>query len=235
MPTTPKFAFPYPAGTDPVSKGAQNIQDLAAAVDGGVAWVPAGGASGAVLAKIGSGDYAAGWTTPHYVPAGGAAGQVLAKADASDYSLAWQTPAAGGAGGTRELAYVPFTAPVAVTASTEASSQLVVAAPAVVFDGTPIFIEFYAPTFTGSTSGTSTYIYVTDGSAALGVICRVDPGGSSNRQLPALGGRFRLSPSGSVTYTVRAYNSGTGATNTIQAGNGGSGVYVPGFVRIVRA
>jgi|SRR5215831_12381337 len=33
MPNTPKFAFPYPAATDPVASGAANIQALAEAVE----------------------------------------------------------------------------------------------------------------------------------------------------------------------------------------------------------
>lgn len=98
MPTTTK-GFRYPAGTDLISQGDDAIHNLASDVDGFAGWIPAGGASGAVLAKSSASDYALAWTPPHYVPAGGAAGQVLAKSAAADYALAWATPAAGGAGG----------------------------------------------------------------------------------------------------------------------------------------
>jgi hypothetical protein len=124
---TSKFAFPYPSPSQPVAQGADAIKALADAVDAGIAWVPPGGAAGAVLAKSGAGDYAAAWSPPHYVPAGGAAGQVLAKSAAADYALTWATPAAGGAGGSGVLAKV--TAPVVIQSSTAEATLFDVAIP----------------------------------------------------------------------------------------------------------
>jgi hypothetical protein len=122
MPTTPNHALPYPAGTDPVSDGATNFQNLATAVDpallpkggtpdyalfkngtadyaaqwrGPVVTIPAGGAAGQVLGKQASTDYQVGWLTVKGVPAGGVAGAHLVKNSGTDYDMVW-TPAAGG-------------------------------------------------------------------------------------------------------------------------------------------
>jgi len=88
MPTTPGHSLPYPAGTDPVSDGAVNFQNLANAVD--PALLPKGGAANQHLVKTTSTDYQTAWATPPAgLPAGGTAGQIMVKNTSTDYDLRW--------------------------------------------------------------------------------------------------------------------------------------------------
>jgi len=144
------------------------------------------------------------------------------KIDASDLADGLRTlsPAAGGV----ELAYNEFTSNVSVTATSEATANTVVTASAITADGsTPIVIEFYAPSVDANVA-----IVLYDGSSTVGGVLAFN-----GAQVPIYVPK-RLTPaSGSHTYSIRAYKPS--GSPSVQAGTGGSGNNMPGFIRITTA
>jgi hypothetical protein len=134
-----------------------------------------------------------------------------------------------------ELAYAEITSNVNVTATTQATANPIVTAPAVTFDGTTIaLIDFYAPLVRSPAGGAATILVLFEDGAAIGTLAQV-LGSTAQVDAPVRVTR-RLTPAaGSRTYSVRAYvPSGTGI---VYAGPGGPGVFVPvpAFIRIIRA
>lgn len=173
-----------------------------------------------------------------------AAGRVTmyAKADGLLYSkddAGAETLVSGGTGGTytAQLSYVEFTAAVSVTGTTEAGSNNVVTSAAVTYDGsTPVMIDFFAPNVNApnAASGFIVLLLYEDATilGLLGILRQ--PGTTSANMTAAMYLSRRITPaSGSKAYSIKAYvSSGTG---TITAGAGGTGTYLPGFIRISKA
>jgi hypothetical protein len=136
------------------------------------------------------------------------------------------TPPAQGA----ELVYTEGTAAVVVNSITQAAITIVTAA-ATTFDGSPAWLEFFAPQATlsgGANQGIQFWLF--DGAVNLGAIAQIV--GSSVVGGPIIG-RRKLTPSaGSHTYTVRA-NSLAAGSNSVSAGTGPGG-YVPLYIRATR-
>lgn len=127
----------------------------------------------------------------------------------------------------QELSYVEFTSDVAVTATTEATASTVVTSDSIECDGSPIFIEFYTCQVTKGTNTITVCLYEDTGSI----------GQLANASANQAGGTYarRRTPSiGRHTYSIRAFVD-AGLTGTVQAGAGGSGNQMPGFIRITRA
>ncbi len=133
-----------------------------------------------------------------------------------------------------ERDYVQFTGNVNVTAAAEATATTIVTGTALAWDGaTPVWIEFFAPS-SDQTIGTLLQIFLFDGSTSLGEICRIQLGSASVSWRQALRGSRRLTPSNAThTYSIRGASSGANADVT--GGAGGSGNYVPGYIRITKA
>lgn len=134
-----------------------------------------------------------------------------------------------------ELGYTEFTAPVSITATTEASPNNVVSAGALTFDGTAHWFEFHAA-YADASSVTSNCLRAGfyDGTTSQGKTLLVENAASPGDVIVTPYIRRKLTPSaGSHTFKVAAWiDSGTG---TIGAGAGGSGNYVPGYIRITKA
>lgn len=150
----------------------------------------------------------------------------------------WAAVSGGGGGG--ELAYAEVTSDTNVTSTTAASPDTIITAGAVSLDGsTTVIVEcFTAGLFSpGGAVSRFTAVEVTaakDGGAAsvLGIVADMF-NDLSNRVLgPALG-TIRLTPAaGSWVYRFCAYvNGGTGV---VSAGAGGSGNFVPAYIRVVQ-
>lgn len=123
-----------------------------------------------------------------------------------------------------EYAYTEFTANKSVTATVEASADVVVTAGAVTFDGGTIaLVEFSCPFAIPPGGGYIVVLLFEDG-VVKGQLGRVDanaPMQVSRRLTPAAGSR---------TYSARAIvNAGTG---TLSADVGGSAKFFPGFIRV---
>jgi hypothetical protein len=135
-----------------------------------------------------------------------------------------------------ELAYVEFTASVTISATTEATANTIVTAAAVTFDGvTPVIIEFFAPyVSTAATAAAAVIVNLFDGASAIGALGNLtNPTGTGGLNAPMRLAR-RLTPSAAAhTYGFRAFAGG--GNGGVGAGPGGSGAYMPGFIRIRRA
>ena len=126
-----------------------------------------------------------------------------------------------------ELAYGEITAAVTVTATTSATANTVVSSGADTYDGTPVYVEFYAEDTRKGTSNISIILY--DGATQLGVLGTSQAG----LQGPVFAKR-KITPSvGSHTYQVKAYVDG--GSGSVQAGSGASGANMPAFCRVVKA
>ena len=140
--------------------------------------------------------------------------------------------AAAAAGTPYEVDYVEFTSNVNVTATVEASADTIVSAGAVAFDGSIIaVVEFFTPAARPAASAAASIkYYLYDGASSIGLIAQQFSAAASSSIFECYGTR-RLTPSNaSHTYSIRAIVS-TG-TGVVVAGAGGSGNYVPGFIRI---
>jgi hypothetical protein len=141
----------------------------------------------------------------------------------------WAVPA----GGTEELGYTEFTADVTISATSEAAATTVVTASAITFDGsTTAIIEFFSPAVDPSgVAGTIDLFLFQDGSS-IGRLSKTRAG-DTGAGGPVFAAR-RLTPaSGSRTYSVRGMR--TVSNGNVRAGAGGSGNFMPGYIRIKKA
>lgn len=132
--------------------------------------------------------------------------------------------------GGSEIGYDQITSPVTVSSATEATGTTVITCAAHAFDGNPVMVEFFAP-YVQPASGDFVQISLFEGATQIGRIAQTDSG-AAGTDFPSPG-RLRFTPTaGSHTYTVTARRSG--ADGTIGAGPGGTGEYVPAFIRFTK-
>jgi hypothetical protein len=128
-----------------------------------------------------------------------------------------------------EIAYAEITADVTVTATSEASANVVVTAPAVTFDGaTVVYVEFQATRVdTAAGANAAVLINLWDGSTDLG---RLGVALSQTGIAAPISRARRLTPSAaSHTYSIRASQLvGNGAVRAVAPN-------LPAFIRIKRA
>lgn len=123
-----------------------------------------------------------------------------------------------------ELAYVEFTADVAYNAT----GVQIVTSGALTYLAYPILIEFFAPGWTVTASTTQHILKLFDGATELGWLARWQ----STNTLPFVYVARRLTPpAASHTYLVKAQGD---SGSSINAGAGGVGVRLPGFLRITQ-
>jgi hypothetical protein len=137
---------------------------------------------------------------------------------------------------TSQLAYVERTTGLAIPSATtsEGSPTAVVYAPALTFDGvTPIVIDFYVPSVApGAAAGTAVQFWLYQDGVSMGRIAYVQSVATTGTNVPVFASR-RLTPAAGT----RTYSVGAGAVSldgNIYCGVGGTGQYVPAFIRITR-
>jgi hypothetical protein len=130
----------------------------------------------------------------------------------------------------QELDYKQITAnPSGITATTEATSQAVISGNSVYYDGSRVKVSFFVPKLSSSVSQTVTFVVYRD-STVVGQVF----GGTVNTTLQGVElDVFDTPATGAHTYAVKAFVS-TG-TLTVNAGAGGSGNLVPGWLRVTKA
>jgi hypothetical protein len=130
----------------------------------------------------------------------------------------------------QELDFADITSnPSGITATTEGTSQAVIAGNDVYYDGSRLKISFCVPKLSSSASLTATFVVYRD-STVVGQVF----GGTVNTTLQ--GTEFELfdtPAAGSHTYEVKAFVSA--GTLTVDVGAGGSGNLVPGWLRVSKA
>lgn len=132
-----------------------------------------------------------------------------------------------------EVAYQEFTAPVGLTHTTEALADVIVTAGAFAADGaTAYIIEFFCPDLTG-VDGSDTNVWLFQDGASIGKLekKRTTAGGGLTLETASHLERRLVPAAGSHTYSVRGSRSAVG-TSVANAGLGGLGLVVPGFIRI---
>jgi hypothetical protein len=171
-------------------------------------------------------------------------GNTVAITSPSSGTLALSAPGATGGGASsdlsgEELDYVEKTGNTTITATTEGTADVVVTSSSVVFDGTPVWIEFWSPFWTASVGGTSIIIGVLRDDTAGASVGKGPVGsnvetnaGDVDSYMPVIF-RRRLTPAaGARVYSFRAFVSA--GTGTIVGGAGGNGNYMPAYLRITR-
>lgn len=159
----------------------------------------------------------------------------------NDTTVAINAVAGTSGAGSSDLAgyeydYVEKTTNTSITATTEGGADTIVTATAVVFDGTTkIVVDFYcayAAPDTGA-AGRTLILVLYDGASSIGKLAPMATLVSGNQSYITGVHSRRLTPSAaSHTYSVRAYVSA--GTGTVGAGAGGSGTYMPAFIRITK-
>lgn len=119
--------------------------------------------------------------------------------------------------------------PAGITATTEATSQAVITGNAVYYDGSRVKLSFFVPKLTSAASLTATFVVYRD-SAVIGQVFA----GTVNTASPAVEFELFDTPTaGAHTYAVKAFVSAS--TLTVNAGAGGSGNLIPGWLRVSKA
>lgn len=125
-----------------------------------------------------------------------------------------------------EVDYQEFLTDVSITATTEATAQLVVASSSIAYAGQLIVVEFWCPGI--ATSGSNPILTLIDnaGGAVLGGVTPAAPG-----TIPYIKRRF-IAPSATKSYRVVAWV--VTPTASIQSGAGGAGFRLPGWIKITK-
>jgi hypothetical protein len=133
-----------------------------------------------------------------------------------------------------ELSYTEFTAQVAITATSEASANAVVQAPALTLDGaTTILLDAFMPAVVpAATAGAILFLWLYQDGVPIGRLGSYSNPAAGQFIVPGYVSR-RFTPSaGNHAYTLGATVSG--GNGTIFAGVGGLATYLPGYLRINR-
>lgn len=171
---------------------------------------------------------ATGVTGPTGATGTGATGATGATGSAGVTGATGATGASGGA----ELAYVEYIGIVTVSSATEATGTAIVDSGTVSYANTPIIIEFFSPWIQPAATD-FIIVCLFDGATEIGRIASCQDLAASVVNFPVLA-RRRLTPSaGNHQYNVTAFRNSL--NGTVNAGAGGTGTYLPGYIRITAA
>lgn len=134
----------------------------------------------------------------------------------------------------KEVDYEEFTSDVSVTATSEGTANSVVSASTLTYEAVPHLIEFFATGARPDNGAAGRILHITlfDSTTVIGALAGVTTPAASNMNVPVYLAR-RLTPTAaSHTYNIKAWASA--GTGLIQAGSGGAGTKLPGFIRITR-
>lgn len=135
-----------------------------------------------------------------------------------------------------ELSYTQITSPVSITDTSEATATALISPAAVVFDGSPVIVEFFG-IITCDTAAASDVITVTlfEGATQITRLGSVKSVVAATPNVLAEYMGFRFTPTAaSHTYKLCAFASSTTGTPAITAGAGGTNGNPPAFVRFTK-
>lgn len=130
----------------------------------------------------------------------------------------------------QQLDFAQITAnPAGITATTEATSQPVITGNSVYYDGSRVKVSLFVPKLTSAASLTATFVVYRD-TTVVGQVF----GGTVNTASPAVEFELFDTPAtGAHTYAVKAFVSASALT--VNAGLGGSGALLPGWLSVTKA
>jgi hypothetical protein len=134
-----------------------------------------------------------------------------------------------------QLAYTEINTQKTVTATVEGAADSVIAGPALSYDGTTaVLIEAFLPAVLPPAVGGAYIVLILyqDG-LPIGRLGGVGNPATGQMIQPVLMARRMTPTAGSHNFTLGAIVSG--GTGTCLTGNGGSGQYLPGYLRVSRA
>lgn len=162
------------------------------------------------------------WTTPRTWVAGETISAAQLNANVRDNTNALY----------REISYTERTTDVSITATTEAGATTILTAAAFTANGTDAYeISCFGSRLQLPGAGLTTTLWLYLDGASVGQIGYYH--GNAGDAVVTVSRRL-VPASGSRTFSLRGSNS-TGATSTFYAGTGGSGLFVPAFIRITKA
>jgi hypothetical protein len=134
-----------------------------------------------------------------------------------------------------ELVYAEITANVTpIIGANFANADDVVTCGATTFDGTPCYVEFFAPGVVTDEAGVKLVFTLVDGVTDVGILGIAVSDTASVERAVFLKRKF-TPPAGAKTYKVNAYLSSGTATGTVFAGTGLIGAYAPAYLRFTKA
>lgn len=124
-----------------------------------------------------------------------------------------------------------------VTGTSESGATTIVTGDSVVYDGTRVKVEFFAPEIVnvaGSGTNKVSLVFLRD-STVVGQAVILETGSTFMNGAAPRAECFDTPAAGSHTYAVKAFSAATSPNYTFKAGAGGSGNLVPAFLRVTAA
>lgn len=136
-----------------------------------------------------------------------------------------------------EISYTQITSNAAITDTAEATATALISPGAITFDGSLVLAHFFCPQVTTDTAGAGDFVIVSlfEGSTQIGRLCDTRTVATASTYAGALSGFLRFTPTaGSHTYKVTAFATSATGSPQLTAGNGGTGGFVPAFIRFTK-
>lgn len=136
-----------------------------------------------------------------------------------------------------EIHYKQIIAPVNIASTTEATGTTIITCDATTFDGTAVWVEFFAPAVKCPTNaaGDAAIISLFEGATQITRLGQVVTPAAAATELP-FRAAYRFTPTAaSHTYTITAKVNTTTGTPLVRAGAAVTGDWPPAFVRFTKA
>lgn len=138
------------------------------------------------------------------------------------------------AGPGTEIGYDQITASVVVSSTTEATGTTIITCAAHTFDGAPVIARFFCPillAFNAALAAVTVSLF--EGATQIGRLTLSQGVAAAANQDSAGIGLLRFTPTAaSHTYSVTGFQSG--GNGSVICGLGGTGAYVPAFIRFTK-
>jgi len=136
-----------------------------------------------------------------------------------------------------EIGYAQITTSANISDTSESTATALISSGSLTFDGGPVLAEFFAPQVATDTlaNGDTVTITLFEGATQIGRLAALKTINNGSRNLEPVCAHYRFTPSaGSHTYKLCAFATSTTGTPQITAGAGGTGAFVPAFLRFTK-
>lgn len=135
-----------------------------------------------------------------------------------------------------EIAYDQITATVNVVSTAEGAPTVVIAGTSHTYENVPYLFHFYSPFVADSSAAAGTvFALLMQDAASIGRVASADSITVATQLAVALVGELRFTPTaGAHIFGISAFASSATGTPAVGAGVGGSGAYVPAFLRVTK-